>query len=55
LPLDVLKIWWERVLAAVSVSIVVWTVADIVLNVFRYLLGAQTKEKNRPGPISDGW
>jgi hypothetical protein len=32
LPTDVLETWWERVLAAVAVSMVVWTVADIVLN-----------------------
>jgi hypothetical protein len=32
LPPDVLETWWERVLAAVAVSMVMWTVADIVLN-----------------------
>jgi hypothetical protein len=32
LPPDVLETWWERVLAAVAVSMVGWTVADIVLN-----------------------
>jgi hypothetical protein len=32
LPPDVLKTWWERVLAVVAVSMAVWTVADIVLN-----------------------
>jgi hypothetical protein len=32
LPPDVLETWWERALAAVAVSMVVWAVADIVLN-----------------------
>jgi hypothetical protein len=32
LPPDVLETWWERVLAVAAVSMVGWTVADIVLN-----------------------